>query len=142
MNGIRRGLLVLGLTVASFAGAMGATAPAQATFADSAAVSTTTSTATVAAPTNLVGGLTCGRSTSTMSLSWKLSTSARISGQQVKVYFSDGFVQTVDLSATATSWSASIDTYYTTAYSVRYSVTAKTDYGWFTEAPQTGAFQC
>ena len=142
MNGIRRGLLVLGLTVATFAGTVGSTAPAQATFSDSGAVSTSVSTATVAAPTTLVGGLTCGRSTSTMSATWKLSTSARIASQQLKVYFSDGFVQTVDLSATATSWSASIDTYYVTAFSVRYSVTATTSYGWFTESPQTGAFQC
>ena len=142
MNGIRRGLLVLGLTVATFAGTVGSTAPAQATFSDSGAVSTSISTATVAAPTNVVGKLTCGRSSSTMSATWTQSTSARISGQQLKVYFSDGFVQTVELSATATSWSASIDTYYVTQYSVRYSVTAKTDYGWFTESPQTGSFSC
>ena len=142
MNGIRRGLLVLGLTVATFAGTAGPTAPAQATFADSAGVSTGISTATVAAPTDLVGGLACGPSTSTMSATWTRSTSAAITGQQVKVHFSDGFVQTVELSATATSWSASIDTYYVSAYSIRYSVTATTDFGWFTESPLTGSFQC
>lgn len=142
MNGIRRGLLALGLTVASFAGTVGATAPAQATFADSTAVSTSISTPAVAAPTSVVGGLTCGRSTSTMSATWTRSTSARISSQQVRVYFSDGFVQTAELGATATSWSASIDSYYVTTFSVRYSVTAKTDYGWFTESPLTGSFQC
>ena len=142
MNGIRRGLLVVGLTVATFAGTVGSTAPAQATFSDSGAVSTSVSTATVDAPTSVVGKLTCGRSTSTMAATWTRSTTARVSSQQLKVYFSDGFVQTVELSATATSWSASIDTYYVTAYSVRYSVTARTDYGWFTESPQTGAFQC
>ena len=142
MNGIRRGLLVLGVTVASLAGTVGSTAPAQATFADSSAVSTSISTATVAAPTNVVGSLTCGRSSATMGATWTRSTSARISSQQVKVYFSDGFVQTVELSATATSWSASIDPYFVTAYSVRYSVTARTDYGWFTESTLTGSFQC
>ncbi len=142
MNGIRRGLLVLGLTVASFAGTVGSTAPAQATFADSGAVATSISTATVAAPTDVVGSLTCGRSSATMAATWTKSTSARISSQQVKVYFSDGFVQTDELGATATSWSAPIDPYYVTAYSVRYSVTAKTDYGWFTESTLTGTFQC
>ena len=142
MNGVLRGLLVLSLTVATFAGTVGSTAPAQATFGDSAGVSTSISTATVAAPTNVVGSLTCGRTSSTMSVTWTRSASARISGQQVKVYFSDGFVQTVELSATATGWTASIDTFYVTTYSIRYSVTARTDYGWSTESPLTGSFQC
>ena len=142
MTAIRRTALMLALTLTAILGSAGSTAPAQASFADSAAVSTSIATATVAPPTNVVGKLTCGRSSATMSATWTTSTSARISGQQVKVYFSDGFVQTVELSATATSWSASIDPYYVTAYSIRYSVTAKTDYGWFTESPLTGSFQC
>jgi hypothetical protein len=142
MNGIRRGLLVLGLTVATFAGAAGSTAPASATFADSAAVSTSTSTETVAPPTDVVGKLTCGRPSATMSATWKLSTSARVSGYLVSVYFSDGFVQTEQVSSTATSWSASIDPYWVTMYSVRYSVTTQTDYKWTKESPLTGSFQC
>ena len=49
---------------------------------------------------------------------WTQSTDARISGYLVTVYFSDGFVQTVQLGPTATSWSATIDQYYVTAYSI------------------------
>ena len=142
MNGIRRGLLVLGLTIAAFAGTVGSTAPAQATFADSSAVSTSIATATVAAPTNVVGKLTCGRSSATMAATWNLSTAARVSGYTVSVYFSDGFVQKVELGPSATSWSASIDSYYVTALSIQYSVTTKTNYGWFTESARTGSFQC
>jgi hypothetical protein len=138
MTGIRRGLFLLGLTVAVV---IGASVPASATYSEAVAVKTTISTTTVAAPGNLVGKLTCGRP-ATMSATWSLSTTARVSGYLVSVHFSDGFVQTVQLGATATSWSATIDPYYVTAYSIRYSVTTQTNYGWSKETPLTGAFQC
>ena len=54
-------------------------------------------------------------------------------GLRAHVYFSDGFVQTVPLGPTATSWSDTIDKYYVTAYSIQYSVTTSTDYGWIQE---------
>ena len=142
MNSIRRGLLVLGLAIASFAGTVSSTAPAQATFADSAAVSTGIATATVAGPGNVQGSLTCGRSSATMGTTWSLSSSTRVSGYTVTVYFSDGFVQKAELGPGATSWSASIDPYFVTAFSVQYSVTTKTNYGWTTESARTGTFQC
>jgi hypothetical protein len=138
MTGIRRGLILLGLTVAVI---IGAGVPASATYADAVAVQTTISTTTVAAPGSIVGKLTCG-APSTMSATWVKSTTARISGYRVSVYFSDGFVQTVELGSTATSWSSTIDPYYVTAYSIQYSVTTRTDYGWSKESPRTVAFQC
>jgi hypothetical protein len=138
MTGIRRGLVLLGLTVAVV---IGASIPASATYADAVAVKTTITTATVAAPTNVVGKLTCGRP-ATMSATWTQSTTARVSGYRVSVYFSDGFVQTVELGPTATSWSATIDPYYVTAYSIQYSLTTQTNYGWSKESPRTVAFQC
>ena len=138
MNGIRRGLILLGLTVAVI---VGAGVPASATYSEAVAVKTTISTTTVAAPGNLVGKLTCGRP-ATMSATWSLSTTARVSGYLVSVHFSDGFVQTVPLGPTATSWSATIDPYYVTAYSIQYSVTTQTDYGWSKESPRTASFQC
>ena len=138
MNGIRRGLILLGLTVAVV---LGASVPASATYAAAVAVKTTISTTTVAAPTNVVGKLTCG-TTATMSATWTKSTTARVSGYVVSVYFSDGLVQTVQLAGTATSWSSTIHPYYVTAYSIQYSVNAQTDYGWSKESPRTVAFQC
>ena len=138
MNRIRRGLILLGLTVAVI---VGASIPASAGFGDSVAVKTTIATASVAAPGNVVGKLTCGRP-ATMSATWSLSGTARVSGYLVSVYFSDGFVQTVQLGPTATSWSTTIDAYYVTAYSINYTVTAKTDYGWSKESAHTGTFQC
>jgi hypothetical protein len=138
MTGIRRGLVLLGLTVAVV---IGASVPASATYSEAVTVKTTISTTTVAAPANLVGKLTCGRP-ATMQVTWALSGTARVSGYLVSVYFSDGFVQNVQLGASATSWSATIDPYYVTAYSIRYSVTTQTNYGWSKEAPLTGTFQC
>ena len=138
MNRIRRGLILLGLTVAVI---VGASIPASAGFGDSVVVKTTIATTTVAAPGNLVGKLTCGRP-ATMSATWSLSGTTRVSGYLVSVYFSDGFVQTVQLGPTATSWSATIDPYYVTAYSINYTVTTQTDYGWSRESAHTGTFQC
>jgi hypothetical protein len=138
MNGIRRGLILLGLTVAVI---IGASVPASATYADSVAISPTISTTTVAAPGNVVGKLLCGRP-ATMSATWTASTSTRVSGYLVSVYFSDGFVQTVQLGPTATSWSATIDPYYVTAYTINYTVTTQTTYGWTKESAHTGAFSC
>ena len=138
MIAIRRIPAVLALTLGVM---IGASIPATASYSDSASVNPTITTATVLTPTNIVGNLTCGRP-ATMSMTWTKSTSTRISGYEVAVYFSDGFVQRVQLGSTATSWSATIDPYYVTAFSIQYSITTKTDYGWTKESPRTASFQC
>jgi hypothetical protein len=139
MTSIRRALVLLGI----LAGLMVTTSlPASASFSVSRALPTTTiDTIVVAAPTNVVGNLACAP-TSTMSLTWTASTSPRISGYLVTVYFSDGFVQTVQLGATATSWSKTIAEYNVTAYSIQYSVTTQTNFGWTKESARTASFQC
>ena len=78
----------------------------------------------------------------TMSVTWQPSTAPRVSGYRITVYYSDGFVQTAPAAATATSWSVQPDLYNVTAYSVRFSVTTLTDYGWTAESPLTGSFKC
>ena len=138
MTGIRRALVLIGLTVTVI---VGASVPASATYSEAVAVKTTINTTTVAAPANVVGNLTCGR-TATMSANWAASGTARVSGYLVSVFFSDGFVQTVPLGPTATSWSAPINPAYVALYSVQYSVTTQTDYGWSKESPRTATFQC
>jgi hypothetical protein len=136
---IRNVLLVLGLTTAVAVGT--AAGPAIASLADSAVVSTTIATNTVAPPTGLVGKLVCTEP-ATMSLTWTKSTSARVTGYDVNVIFSDGYVQVVQLGANATSWSMPIPKYNVTYWSIQYSVTAKTDYGWIKESAKTASFQC
>ena len=140
MNTFKRFLTVLALAVSVV---VGSSIPASATFSDSSALPTITfGTATVAAPGNVVGGLVCGKTDSTMKVTWTASSSARVSGYRVIIHWSDGFETIRDVAATATSWSEGTTTYNVTKYSVRYSVTTLTDYGWFTQSGLTGSFQC
>jgi predicted ribosomally synthesized peptide with SipW-like signal peptide len=141
MTRIRRGLLLMALTVGLVL--VGSAGPALASFSDASSISLgTISTADVTAPRNVVGSLTCGSPNATMSLTWQSSTSTRVSGYLVTVRFSDGFTQTVQKAATDTSWSASITLFNVTAYSVQYSVTTQTDYGWTEQSAFTGSFKC
>jgi hypothetical protein len=142
MTAIRRLPVILGLTVAVLIGGI---IPASATFGDSATVATEVRTAKIEPVTSLVGSIKCNTptgTTATMGATWTASTAPRVSGYTVTVYFSDGFVQKSEVGPTATSWSASIASYYVTAFSVQYSVTTKTEYGWTAESPRTGSFQC
>ena len=136
-------ILVLIALVAGVLFASGAAA--QASFSETAKVTATpmsVATATVAAPGAGPGSLTCRSSSATMALTWTKSTSARVSGYLVTVYFSDGYSQTVQMTANDTSWSQAIALYNVTAYSVRYTVTTQTDFGWTKESAQTGWFRC
>jgi hypothetical protein len=139
MNGIRRGLILLGLTVTVIAGA---SIPASASYSSSTAVTTTIGTTTVAAPGNFTGNLVCGHPTATMSASWALSSTPNVSGYLISVYFSDGFIQTVQLGPTVTTWSKAITDYNVTAYSISYTVTTQTSYGWTKESAHSATFQC
>ena len=141
MNPTRRLGVLLTLVAAVF---LGSGAAAQASFAESVTVtgsSMSIASASVAAPVSGPGSLACGV-TATMGRTWTKSTSPRVTGYLVTVYFSDGYVQTVQKLATDTSWSQSIALYNVTAYQVRYSVTTQTDFGWTTESVKTGWFHC
>ena len=141
MTATRRLLAVLGLALSIV---VGSSIPASAGFADTATLATTSvSTLTVVAPGAVTGKLTCGGTNSTMGVTWNPSGSKGVSGYRVTVLFSDGYQQTEDLAGGSTSsWSKSITTYNVTAYSVRYSVTTLTTYGWSTQSALTGSFRC
>jgi len=141
MTTVRRVLAVLGLALAVV---VGSSIPASATFSDKAVLTTTSvSTLTVAAPGAVTGKLTCGPSSSTMGVTWTPSGTRGVSGYRVTVLFSDGYEQTEDVAGASTaSWSKPITTYNVTAFSVRYSVTTLTTYGWITESALTGSFRC
>jgi hypothetical protein len=141
MTRIRRGLLLLALTAAVVLA--GSTGTAFASFSDSSSISLgTVSTATVAAPGSVTGKVICTSPNATMQVTWQKSTSTRVSGYLITVYYSDGYVQTASAAASATSWSVSTSLFNVTAYSVRYSVTTQTDYGWTKESALTGSFSC
>jgi hypothetical protein len=141
MTAVRRALQALGLALAIV---LGSSIPASAGLADTAAVpAMTLGTATVVAPGNVVGKLTCGPTTSTMNVTWTPSGSAKVTGYTVTVHFSDGVQQSSFVAgASSAAWSSSIATYNVTAYAVRYSVTTQTTYGWFTQSALTGSFRC
>jgi len=141
MTAIKRALTTLGLALTIV---LGTVLPASATFSDTESLTAMTiSTATVTAPGNVVGKLTCAPSTSTMSVTWTPSGSPAVSGYRVTVRFSDGVEQTDVVNGAATSsWSKSITTYNVTAYAVQYSVTTLTTYGWTTASGLTGSFRC
>jgi hypothetical protein len=137
-----RRLLLTALTATIVVAPLGMTA-ANASFNTPASLpSMSLSTATVAAPGNVKGALTCASPNATMSATWTASPTAKVSGYQVNVYFSDGYLQTVQMASTATSWSTPITLYNVTAYKVQYSVTTQTSYGWTQESPRTGWFGC
>lgn len=140
MTATKRLLTLVGLVLVAV---IGSSIPASAGYSETAALATQNfAAATVAPPTSVTGSLSCGRSTSTMNVTWAASTSARVNGYRVTVHFSDGYEQSSTVAATATSWTTSITTYNVTAYSIRYSVTAVTDFGWFTQSGLTGSFRC
>ena len=134
MTAVRRALQVLGLALAVI---VGRSIPAAAGLADTASVTPmTVGTATVAAPGNVVGKLTCSQTTSTMNVTWTPSGSDKVTGYTVTVHFSDV------AGASSAAWSSSIATFNVTAFAVRYSVTTQTTYGWFTQSALTGSFRC
>jgi len=141
MTAVKRALTTLGLALTIV---LGTVIPASAAFSDTASLpAMSISTATVTAPGNIAGSLTCGDSSSTMGLTWTPSGAPKVSGYRITVVFSDGYQQTEDVAgASASSWTKSITTYNVTAYAVRYSVTTLTTYGWTTASGLTGSFRC
>ena len=140
MTAIRRLLAVLGMALAVV---VGSSIPASAAFSDIASLPTMAlGTATVGAPGDVTGYLSCGPTDSTMQVTWTSSTASSVSGYRVTVHWSDGFESVRDVAATATSWTETTTTYNVAKYSIRYSVTTLTDYGWYTESGLTGSFQC
>ena len=96
MTAIRRTALMVALTLIAFLGSAGSTAPAQASFDDTVSGGVTLATTIVAAP-HFTGSVSCTATTGTMTATWTASTTPRVSGYTLKVYFSDGYTQTVEL---------------------------------------------
>ncbi len=156
MIGTRRTLLLLIATVAVL---LGATVPAQASFSGkSPALAATVGTIQVAAPTNLsagvtrcstttytwnINGVTTTRTTTTMQarVSWKASSTPRVASYLVTAHTAGGTVEVGEVSASTTIVTVSVDAPYSTQ-GIRFSVTAKTDYGWTAESQQTGVIKC
>ena len=145
MTGIRRALVLIGLTVAVL---VGAAIPASATFADSAGVAgPTLTTITVPAPIQLeVKNVSCtstvdpatGTVTSTVSamIEWqRMATPRGGTGYRVTGHYSDGTTFEMAKTGATTfevvgSWKVDL------ARSPRISVTTLTSYGWTAQSTQ------
>ena len=148
MNATRRILTLIGLTVAVIAGA---SLPASATYADTAAVSTAVTTATVAAPTQVEAIATCTTTydpvtlTSTTSVSlkveWWRSTSRGVIGYVITAHPAAGpsyeFARTGD-----TDERSSLEKQALLNSKPRFTVTTLTSYGWTAVSAQTPVLSC
>jgi hypothetical protein len=129
-------LLVAGLV-------LGSSLPSWATFTDTAAVSTTVATGTVAPPTNLTSHTTCTATTATVSLAWNASTSARVSGYLIRVHFGGGAYQDqTTVGPTVTTWQGTTNKANVTNYTMTFTVWTVTDYGWSAESAHTARIVC
>jgi hypothetical protein len=135
-----RTLVLVGL-VAGLSALLGVT-PANAAFSTRTTVTPMgIGTASVQAPGAVKGTVTCGGSTSTLNLSWTASSTPGVTGYVVRLFFSDGYTQTLT-AQTATTWSGSVNKYYVTATTVHMTVTAQTGYGWTRESLASAELSC
>jgi predicted ribosomally synthesized peptide with SipW-like signal peptide len=121
---------------------VGTSMPSWASFSDSTAVSTSVTTATVAPPTNFTARTKCTGNTAAVTLNWAASTSARVSGYQVRVYLGNAYQDQGTVGATTTTWQGDADTYYVSNYVMTFSVRTLTDYGWTAESVRTARIVC
>jgi hypothetical protein len=140
LTGIQRAvvlvLLVAGLVV-------GSCLPSWASFTDSTAVGTTISTATVAPPGNFSARTSCRGSNATVTLSWTLSPSARVSAYRVRAHFGGGAYQDQPtVGPTTNSWSGTTDVFYVNNYTMTFTVWTETAYGWSAETAHTPRIVC
>jgi hypothetical protein len=147
MTGIRRALVLLGLTVAVM---VGAAIPASATFAESVSIAgPTVTTITVPAPIHVeVKNVSCASTadpaTSTVSavIEWqRMETTRGATGYRVTGHYSDG--TTFEMARTgATTFEVTGTWKVDRALSPRISVTTLTSYGWTAQSALISVPKC
>jgi len=142
MTGLRRALVLVGLSAAV---TVGAAIPASATFADSATVTTTVPTDTVAAPGAVNVAVTYCHPVFTVdaTVSWSASSTTRgVLGYRITAYLNNGTSAVMAEPGAATrSYAASFDRYYL-QFQPRVTVTTLTTYGWTRESAQSAVISC
>ena len=135
----RRAVVLLLLTAGLV---LGAAVPSWASFTDTVAVSQSVATAEVAVPGTVASRTTCSGNTATVTLNWNASAAPRVTGYRVRLYLGNAWQEVTNLSATATTWQGSIDTYYVDNYSTTFTVWTFTEYGWTAESARTARITC
>ncbi|MCZ2847141.1 fibronectin type III domain-containing protein [Modestobacter sp. VKM Ac-2978] len=138
MTRLRRGVLLVAVVVATVLGVT-ATA-AQAAFDDSASLSASVGTATVAPPTKVTTSDTWCFIWFSTRVSWAPSTSPDVIGYRITTQAAGGG-STVVAETGATTTSTSVSGYQTNR-SYTFTVTALTRYGWTAVSAQTGTVRC
>jgi hypothetical protein len=140
MNTVRRGLLLIPLTLAVIAGSSG---PAWATYWESIPVSTTVPTGTVAAPSALTITSRCQGWWYQFDLSWPASTTTRgVTGYRVVAYLNTGTTYLVAQTDAATRTVSMTVDQSNLSLQPRIAVTTLTSYGWTAETPRSAVLAC
>ncbi|TFV65426.1 UNVERIFIED_ORG: hypothetical protein E4P37_09970 [Bacillus sp. AZ43] len=135
-----QGLLVVVLLAAGLVGA--SAMPSWASFVDQATVTTTVATPVVPAPGDLVARASCKGRTVTVSLDWTDSAAPRVSGYLVRLYLNNAWQDQATVAPGAGKWGGSADSSYVTNYTMTFTVTTLTEYGWTAESPRTARIVC
>ena len=115
---------------------------AQASFSAKASLTASVGTTTVAAPTSIKVTSSCTTYDLNVAVSWKASTTAKVSGYTITAYDSSGsVVQTFSVGADETGYAVSAPRSYA-SYGVRVTITAQTSYGWTKESAKSSAITC
>ena len=156
MSGIRRVVLLVGLTLAVI---IGASVPASASFGDSVTVKPAIATGTVAAPVSPTISAYCGQTTTSYwngyttvystsywydaTVTWPASTTARgVTGYLVMAYLNDGTSVVMAQTDTVNRYANNrVDRAYL-AYQPRISIVTLTSYGWTAETTRTAVPVC
>jgi hypothetical protein len=140
MNAIRRILILIGLTAAVITGA---SVPAWAAYADSATVSTTIATTTVAAPASLTISDRCQGWWYQFDLAWPASTTSRsVTGYRVIAYLNTGTTYQVAQTDAATRTVSMTVDQSNLSLQPRIAVITLTSYGWTAETPRSAVLSC
>jgi hypothetical protein len=144
MNGTRRSLLLLSLTVAAVLAALGPAHPAQASFSEKVAAPTVqVTTATVTPPASATASVACTKSGANLTATWPTSPTARVDGYLLTVVYSDGYRQAVAPMVTGTTWTSPTMSLLTAStYFMNVEVSAHTNYGWVSVPVSSAAVRC
>ena len=143
MTVFRRSVLLVALAVATVLGLT--ISPAQAAYTAKAALPTATiGTVKVAAPTNVTAQAPdCNGRWVEVTVSWRPSTTAKVTGYRITAFRSDGASLVVaDTDANTTSFSRTADRFDLAGYTTTFTVMTQTSYGWTAVSPKSGAITC
>ena len=75
-------------------------------------------------------------------LARRIATAARVSGYRVRVYLGEAWQDQATVAGTATTWQGNADTFYVSNYTMTFTVSTLTEYGWTAESLRTARILC